>query len=41
MEVRFDETETIVVDLGSGYIKAGHADEDLPRVVIPSVLGEK
>jgi hypothetical protein len=41
MEVRFDESETIVVDLGSGFIKAGHAGEDLPRVVIPTVLGER
>ena len=40
MEVRFDESETIVVDLGSGFIKAGYSGEDLPRVVIPTVLGE-
>ena len=40
MEVRFDESETIVVDLGSGFIKAGYSGEDLPRVVIPTVIGE-
>ena len=41
MEVRFDESETIVVDLGTGFIKAGYSGEDLPRVVIPTVLGER
>jgi len=41
MEVRFDETETVVIDIGSGFIKAGYSGEDLPRVVIPTVIGEK
>lgn len=41
MEVRFDESETVVIDLGSGFIKAGYSGEDLPRVVIPTVIGEK
>ena len=41
MEIRFDESEVIVVDLGSGFIKAGYSGEDLPRVVIPTVLGER
>lgn len=30
---------TIVIDLGSGFIKAGLAGEDSPRVVFPSVIG--
>lgn len=41
MEVRFDETETVVIDLGSGFIKAGYSGEDLPRVVISTCIGEK
>lgn len=41
MEVRVDESETIVVDIGTGFIKAGYSGEDLPRVVIPTVLGER
>ena len=40
MEVRFDESEVVVVDMGSGFIKAGYSGEDLPRVVIPTVIGE-
>ncbi len=40
MEVRFDESEVIVVDMGTGFIKAGYSGEDLPRVVIPTVIGE-
>jgi len=39
--VRFDESEVIVIDMGSGFIKAGYSGEDLPRVVIPTVLGER
>ena len=30
MEVRFDESEVVVVDMGTGYIKAGYSGEDLP-----------
>lgn len=41
MEVRFDESETVVIDIGSGFIKAGYSGEDLPRVVIPTVIAEK
>ena len=40
MEIRFDESDVIVVDLGSGFIKAGFSGEDVPRVVIPTVIGE-
>ena len=39
MEIRFDESEVIVVDVGTGYIKAGYSGEDLPRVVIPTIIG--
>ena len=41
MEVRFDESEVIVVDVGTGFIEAGYSGDDLPRVVIPTVLGER
>lgn len=41
MEVRFDESEVVVVDMGTGYIKAGYSGEDLPRVTIPTVVSER
>lgn len=41
MEIFFDQEEFIVVDIGTGYIKAGFAGEDLPRVIIPTVVGER
>lgn len=42
MEIRFDQGEEfVVVDLGSGFIKVGFSGEDLPRVVIPTCMGEK
>ena len=42
MEIRFDQGEEfIVVDMGSGLLKAGFSGEDLPRVVIPTVVGER
>ena len=39
METFFDQKEFVVIDHGSGFIKAGFSGEDLPRVVIPSVVG--
>ena len=41
MEVRFDESEVVVVDMGTGCIKAGYSGEDLPRVSIPTVVSER
>jgi actin-related protein len=42
MEIRFDAGEEfVVVDMGSGLIKAGFSGEDLPRVIMPNVVGEK
>ena len=41
MEVRFDEEQFVVVDIGTGTIKAGFSGQDLPLVVIPTVMGEK
>jgi actin len=41
MEVRFDQEEFVVIDNGSGYIKAGFSGQDLPRIIMPTVIGEK
>ena len=32
-------TESIIIDNGTNTIKAGFSDDDMPRVVIPTVLG--
>ena len=40
MEVRFDQEEYVVIDNGTGFIKAGFSGQDLPRLVIPTVVGE-
>lgn len=40
MEVRFDTEEFIVIDNGTGFIKAGFSGQDLPRMIIPNVIGE-
>jgi actin-related protein 3 len=42
MEIRFDAGEEfVVIDMGSGLTKVGFSGEDLPRIVMPTVLGEK
>jgi actin len=33
-------SETIIIDNGTNTIKAGFSDDDMPRVVIPTVLGK-
>lgn len=33
------EYPTLVIDCGSGRVKAGFAGEDAPRVVFPSIVG--
>ena len=33
-----DSQKTIVIDNGSGVMKAGFADEDAPRAVFPTVV---
>lgn len=40
MEVRFDQEEFVVIDNGTGFIKAGFSGQDLPRIIIPTVMGE-
>ena len=34
-----DDIEAIVIDNGSGTIKAGFAGDDGPRAVFPSIVG--
>jgi len=34
-----DELEVIVIDNGSGSIKAGYSGEDAPRSIFPSIVG--
>ena len=41
MEIFFDQEEFVVIDSGTGYIKAGFSGEDLPRVCIPTIIGEQ
>jgi actin-related protein len=41
MEIAFDQEEFVVIDMGSGYIKAGFAGEDMPRCIIPTAVAEQ
>lgn len=41
MEIFFDETEFVVIDNGTGFVKAGFSGQDLPRLIIPTVVGEQ
>jgi actin-related protein len=36
-----DDRESIIMDVGSGTIKAGFSSEDTPKCVIPMIVGEK
>ena len=40
MEIRFDQEEFVVIDNGTGFIKAGFSGQDLPRIVLPTVMAE-
>jgi actin-related protein len=33
------EQQTIIIDNGSGMVKAGFAGEDAPRAVFPAIVG--
>lgn len=33
------EAQTIIIDNGSGMVKAGFAGEEAPRAVFPAVVG--
>lgn len=39
MDFLNDEVMGLVVDNGSGMVKAGFAGEDAPRAVFPSIVG--
>lgn len=41
MEILFDQEEFVVIDNGTGFIKAGFSGQDLPRLIIPTVIGER
>ena len=40
MEIFFDQEEFLVIDNGTGFVKAGFSGQDLPRLEIPTVMGE-
>lgn len=40
MEIFFDQEEIVVIDNGTGFVKAGFSGQDLPRLIIPTVVGE-
>ena len=35
-----DESETIIMDIGSGHIKAGFASGDQPKCYTPMIVGK-
>ena len=35
----YEYTPHIIIDNGSGYIKAGFSDEEGPRSVFPAIVG--
>lgn len=39
MDVYFDQEEFLVIDNGTGFIKAGFSGQDLPRIYMPTVVG--
>jgi len=34
-----EESQTVIIDNGSGFIKAGFAGEDVPRAVFRNIIG--
>lgn len=41
LECTVDDYDVIVLDIGSGSIKAGYCGEDIPRTVVPTVCANK
>jgi actin len=35
-----EESEPIVIDIGSGTLKAGFASDDAPKVIMPMIIGK-
>lgn len=40
MEILFDQEEFVVIDNGTGLVKAGFSGQDLPRLLIPTCVGK-
>jgi actin-related protein len=38
METTIGKKDFIIIDNGSGFVKAGFSGEDTPRIIIPTVL---
>ena len=38
MEAELDTKDFIVIDNGTGYIKAGYSGEDAPKIILPTVV---
>jgi actin-related protein len=34
-----EDQQTVVIDNGSGVVKAGFSGEDAPRAIFPSIIG--
>ena len=35
-----DDSEPIIMDIGSGYLKAGLANDDAPKLMMPMIVGK-
>lgn len=35
-----EENEPIIIDIGSGYLKAGFASDDAPKCMVPMIIGK-
>ena len=38
-QASFESNKAVIIDCGSGRIKAGFADDEAPRAVFPSIVG--
>ena len=35
-----DDTDPLIMDIGSGHLKAGFASDDAPKVYVPMIVGK-
>lgn len=35
-----DDSEPIIIDIGSGTLKAGFASDDAPKCIVPMIIGK-
>ena len=35
-----EDNEPVIIDIGSGHLKAGFASDDAPKTLIPMVIGK-